>query len=483
MGRYAFFLKYAIHAKILIILTPMMRGEGFNPEEAMHKAEESRKKSDKIIWDELAKAVEKENAVAQKPKPKKPTHLPQREIKLIPKDEIELTEADLIEVEDKAVLKKKITETQKKLDNAKKILDEVMREELVTDLRIQLADLKDKMKDAEAEERKEKAAAAEKANAATREQGAKILEQVEKENLAAQNRRNWKERADKPREGKTDAEAIKEATSIENLKSTLNLIGYAENDAKAKVMYDAIDEAYASPSFETLSKVHPTLREKVQELIDEKAIRDAEEQDRRETRKTELDKKAAELIAAAYQRAEQVTNERDDDFFARGEEMTRAHKAGKVPSRNDAEEYGEEKQRQYEMSADFEKTKEEDELAKIEANLPEFKRQLRLAQELVEKHGIKDIDEAVAARATSGILGKAKRLFGGLFDKKARERDAAIDLYISVAETLSYNEGRKNELKKTQEEINEALRVKARRQPPRASSGKPTGGPLGTGTF
>lgn len=137
-------------------------------------------------------------------------------------------------------------------------------------------------------------------------------------------------------------------------------------------------------------------------------------------------------------------------FFAKGEVMNQAHEAGKtLEYRNKAERAGDAGAERAEMAQRAEQLRSE---------MPAMDQQLSRAEKVLSDLGVKDIDAMMADRAKGGLLGKAKGLLGGLFNKKTRELNRAMDLYASIRDQ---HNAKAEELGKIEMQLDPTERQKA----------------------
>lgn len=159
------------------------------------------------------------------------------------------------------------------------------------------------------------------------------------------------------------------------------------------------------------------------------------------------------MRAAAAQEAE-------DAFFARGEKMTEAHVGGETFPKN-AEEMAGERGEQRQLMV------ERAEL--LRAEIPGLQNAVTAAERRLHREfGIEDADEEMAKRAKGGWE-TVKGFFGGLFSKKERMKNAALEDYQRLRDRFS---DRQEELNETENRLNRpeqvanAMKLKGERRKP-----------------
>jgi hypothetical protein len=209
-----------------------------------------------------------------------------------------------------------------------------------------------------------------------------------------------------------------------------------------------------------------------------------------------LEKKGAEAKFPEKDRdtlVDEVMDVRDDEllpdvadntaeqaFFAKGEVMDQAHTAGKsLEYRNKAERRGDAGAERHEMAQEAEALRAEipameQQFARAEQHLDQMlagrtlsaEEQRMLGDEKVITPG-KRVDAFMGARSKGGFAEKAKSFFGGLFSKKTRELNHAIELYASVRDQFNEKQSRLNELDNrlnSPEAVRQAMQLKAERK-------------------
>lgn len=176
----------------------------------------------------------------------------------------------------------------------------------------------------------------------------------------------------------------------------------------------------------------------------------------------ERDVLAKEKAAADAKAKETAEKDLEDAFFSRGDKMTAAHQAGETMGKNAAELRADASDETLAMRT------ERDRLAMDLTDLES--RVARTGRTLRDTYGIGDPVQALADRAKAGALGKAKRLFGGLFSRASRDHEKALDIYDKVSNELAEKRSRFNELSnrlERPEAVRAAMQAKAERNQPR----------------
>jgi hypothetical protein len=158
----------------------------------------------------------------------------------------------------------------------------------------------------------------------------------------------------------------------------------------------------------------------------------------------------------------------EDAFFSRGEKIGAAHEAGQELEATETEKAGQRKQDRFEgRSRDQELLAERAEL--LEQEIPRIQNAVTAAERRLNREfGISDPDETLRGRASS-VWESAKGFFGGLFSKKEKMKNTALEDYQRLRDRLT---DRQSELQETKnrlerpEDIRKAMQLKGERKKP-----------------
>lgn len=158
----------------------------------------------------------------------------------------------------------------------------------------------------------------------------------------------------------------------------------------------------------------------------------------------------------------------EQEFFKRSEQISAAHEAGEELEATETERAGQRKQDRFEgRSKDQELLYERKDL--LEREIPGIQNAVTAAERRLNREfGISDADAVLQARAES-VWESAKGFFGGLFSKKEKMKNAALEDYQRLRDRLT---DRQSELQETNnrltrpEDIRRAQQIKGERRRP-----------------